>query len=422
MRIAPPVVPPTFHVNGLLMPYGSGRSLAHVPIPNDPLEIPMKLLRYSLLALCLLASLGFVADAQATVGWAGNVWPLSGSLQVPTGPITVYAQVWKGGVTDAAGQGADISATLYYKTDLDPTEYPVGMVYQGDVGSNDEYKGDVPQSALAGAASVEVRVVFTDLTDNTTYTDVKDQANVGPPQVFGITNVLPNDVNVKFTMCMSGTATSGAPCVIGSQAPIGNWGTGVTMNLVSGDLYDVTITFPAGSNPAFEYKYKSDACATWESVGNRYVTLPTDGTTSVNLAADSFNNAPLGCGLAPLNADKVVCFELCLAGVTGPGTCVTGSGDQLTNWGAGVPMAAMGGDLYQVCVTYLAGTPMQSLEFKFKKDDCNTWESVGNRALVVNNDSPALQTVSYTWDDGSGVCAPVATPRTSWGMLKTIYR
>jgi hypothetical protein len=382
----------------------------------------MKLLRYSILALCLLASLGFAADAQASVGWAGNVWPLSGSLQVPTGPLTVYAQVWKGGVTDAAGQGAGIAATLYYKTDLDPTEYSVAMVFQGDAGSNDEYKGDVPQSALAGAAWVEAHVIFTDQTDNTTWTDVKDQSNVGPPQTYNITNVLPNDVSVTFTMCMSGTGTNGAPCVIGSQSPIGNWGTGVTMNLVSGELYNVTITFPAGSNPAFEYKYKSDACATWEYVGNRSVTLPTDGTTSVNLAADSFNNAPLGCNLANLGADKQVCFELCLAGVTGPGVCVIGSGEQLTNWGAGVPMTAMGGDIYRACVTYLAGTPMQTVEFKFKKDDCNTWESVGNRTVVVNNGSPATQTISSTWDNGSAVCTPVDAPRTSWGKLKTIYR
>ena len=404
------------------MPHGSGTGAAHASNTTDPVEISMKLLRYSLLALCLIASLGLAADAQAAVGWAGNVWPLSGSLQVPTGPITVYAQVWKGGVTDASGQGADIAATLYYSTNLDPTEYSVGMVFQGDVGSNDEYKGDVPQSALAGCSTVTVHVVFTDLTDNSTYTDVKDQSNAGPPQTFNITNVLPNDVTVKFTMCMSGTATSGAPCVIGSQAPIGNWGTGATMTNVSGELWQASVVFPAGSNPAFDYKYKSDGCSTWESVGNRSVTLPTDGSTSVDLAADSFNNAPLGCGLAELSANKEVCFELCMAGVTGPGVCVIGSGDQLSNWGSGVAMTALGGDLYRVCVTYLAGTPMQNVEFKFKKDDCSTWESVGNRTLVINNDSPATQTIQATWENGTGVCSPVATPRTSWGKVKTIYR
>ena len=382
----------------------------------------MKLLRYSLSVICLLTALGFAADAQAALGWAGNVWPNSGSLQVPTGPITVYAQVWKGGVTDLAGQGAGIAGTLYYKTDLVPAESATAMYFQGDNGANDEYKADVPQYALAGAAWVEVRVVFTDLTDNTTYTDVKDQANNGPPQRYTITNVLPNAVNVTFTMCMSGTPTNGAPCVIGGAAPIGNWGTGVTMTNVSGELWNVTVTFPAGSNPAFEYKYKADGCTNWEGASNRPVTLPTDGTTAVSLAPDSYNNAPLGCGLAPLNADKVVCYQLCMAGVTAPAVCVIGSGSQLTNWGAGVPMALVGTDLYQVCITYLAGTPIQNVEFKFKKDDCATWESVGNRTLTVDNSSPASQIVTNTWENGAASCSSVDARRSTWGKVKSLYR
>ena len=382
----------------------------------------MKLLRYSLSAICLLAALGFTADAQAAIGWAGNVWPLHGSLQVPTGPVTVYAQAWKGGTTDSPGQGADIAATLYYKTDLVGTETSVSMVYNGDVGNNDEYKADVPQSALAGCAWVEVRVVFTDLTDNSTYTDVKDQQGQGPPQRYNITNVLPNNVDVKFTMCMSGTPTNGAPCVIGGAAPIGNWGTGVTMTNVSGELWTVTVTFPAGSNPAFDYKYKSDGCTNWESVNNRSVVLPTNGTTLVNLAPDSFNNAPLGCNLAPLNADKHVCFELCMAGVQAAPVCVIGSGPELTNWGAGVAMTQIGTDLYQACVTYLAGSPIQNVEFKYKKDGCSTWESVSNRTLTIDNSSPASQTISNTWENGPGSCAPVGAQRSTWGKLKSLYR
>ncbi len=382
----------------------------------------MKFLRYSLSALCLLAALGFAADAQAAIGWAGNVWPLHNSVQVPTGPVTVYAQAWKGGVTDSPGQGAGISAELFYKTDIAPTEVSVAMAYQGDVGSNDEYKGDVPQSALAGAAWVEVRVVFTDLTDLTTYTGVNDQNGNPPPQRYSITNVLPNDVNVKFTMCMSGTPTTGAPCVIGSAAQIGAWGTGVAMTNVSGELWNVTVTFPAGSSPAFEYKYKADDCVNWEGVGNHSVLLPTNGTTLVELAPDSYNNAPLGCGLAPLSADKVVCYRLCMAGVAGPDVCVIGSGPQLTNWSTGVPMTLIGTDLYEACVTYAAGTPIQNIEFKFKKDGCSTWESVGNRLLTIDNGSPASQTLTNSWDNGAASCSPVDTRRTTWGKVKSIYR
>ncbi len=52
----------------------------------------------------------------------------------------------------------------------------------------------------------------------------------------------------------------------------------------------------AGGNPSFEYKYRKDGCSTWESVGNRLVTLPTDGTLlsldrlSGLVASDQANN------------------------------------------------------------------------------------------------------------------------------------
>ncbi len=384
----------------------------------------MRLLRYSLVLLCLAALTGFAVDAQASIGWAGNVWPLHNSTQIPTGPITVYAQAWKGGVTDSPGQGAGIAAALFYKTDLVGTETEVAMAYNGDVGNNDEYKGDVPQAALAGAAWVEVRVVFTDLTDMTTYTGVNDQSGNPPPQRFNITNVVPNDVAVTFTLCMSGTATSGPPCVIGGQAPIGNWGTGVNMTNVSGDLWRVTVTFPAGSNPAFEYKYKADNCSNWESVGNRAVNLPTNGATTVELPTDSYNNAPMGCGIGQvLDHDKVVCLRVCLGDTPGPGVCAIGSIPQLGSWGTGVPMASIGASIYETCITFLAGTPIpQNVEYKFKKDDCATWESVANRTFTIDNSSPNQQELAFNWDDGPMTCVVVPTVRSTWGKLKAIYR
>jgi hypothetical protein len=255
----------------------------------------MKLLRYSVLALCLLASLGFATDAQATIGWAGNVWPLHNSSQVPTGPINVYAQVWKGGVTDSPGQGAGIAGTLYYQTDIVPGWVPVEMTYNTDVGNNDEYTGAVPQAALVGAAYVDVRVEFTDLTDATVYTSVNDQSGNPPPQRYFITNVLPNDVNVTFDLCLSGVETSGAVCVTGSAAVLSTWGSGVALNLVSGEEYTVTITFPAGINPNVEYKYRKDDCSTWEGTSNRVLVLPTDGTTTVALPRDTWENGPDTC-------------------------------------------------------------------------------------------------------------------------------
>jgi hypothetical protein len=384
----------------------------------------MKHIRYYVPALAIAGLLGLASQSSAAVGWAGNVWPLNGASVTPTGNVTVYAQVWKGGVTDAGGQGADLAAELRYTTNIG-SQVTVAMGYHGDVGSNDEYSGDVPQSALSGASYVDVTVVFTDLTDMSTFEVTGDQNGHAPPLRYNVVNVLPNDIAVKFTMCMSGTATSGPPCVIGSAAQIGTWGSGVPMTNVSGDLYETTVVFPAGSNPAFEYKYKSDACNNWEFVGNRLVTLPTDGTATVNLNADSFNNAPLGCNLGQtLSADKSVCFQVCMdvGGPQGTGLCVIGSPSQLTSWGAGVTMTEIGPSLFQACVTFPAGTPLQSIEYKFKKDGCSTWESVANRVLAIDNNTPAEQTITDSWENGTGACAAVGTHHSSWGELKLLYR
>jgi hypothetical protein len=376
--------------------------------------------------LMVLVLVGLSTNAHAVIGWAGNVYPNDGALITPTSDVTVYAQVWKSGVTDAAGQGADIQATLYYQTDTMIAQVPVFMSYNTDVGANDEYKGNIAQADLAGASWVDVTVVFDDLSDGTSFEVVGDQ-NGNPPLLrYTVTNVLPNDVDVTFQLCMSGeTVTTGVPCVIGSAAEIGSWGTGVPMSNVSGELYEVTVTFLAGDNPSFEYKYRNNDCVDWESIGNRVVNLPTDGTATVTLDVDSWNDNPIGCGLGQfLSEDKVVCFQVCLDGVENTGgVCLTGGGALLTDWmQPGISMTMLGGGLYQACVTYPQGTAIPfNQEFKFQKDDCGTWETVPNRVLVIDDSLLPSQTVSYVWDDGSGFCAPVPNATNSWGALKAQY-
>lgn len=379
-----------------------------------------KLFMLAVVAVAMLAA----GQSLATIGWAGNIWPNAGSAQVPTGPFSVYVQVWKSGVTDAPGMGAGITIQMNVSNNLGGTD-SVALAYHGDVGSNDEYTGQVAQAMLAGASTVTVDFVVTDTTDGSTFSPVRDQANNIAPLTYNVTNVLPNDVDVTFTMCLSGEATSGPPCVIGSAAPIGSWGTGVNMTQVSGDLYNVVVTFPAGINPNFEYKFKKDACSNWESVGNRLVTLPTDGTTAVTLGTDSWNNLPLGCGAGTvLTETKVVCFQVCVdvAGTNG-GVCLIGSPGDLTNWGAGVAMTEISAGLYQVCLPFEIGRACPiPVEYKFKKDGCATWESVGNRSLTVDNLLPAETTLTHNWDDGLGGCATVGTDDQSWGALKSMFR
>ena len=377
------------------------------------------------LALALGCVALFSANAQATIGWAGNAFPNNGHVTTPTGDQFVVAQVWKEFVTDGPGQGADIAARLSYQTDVMASAAEIAMSYNTDIGANDEYIGFIPQAALIGASYVDVTVFFDDLTDGTTFEITGDQAGNTPPLRYMISDVLPNDVDVTFTLCMSGMDTSlGAPCVIGSAPEIGAWGTGVTMTNIGGELWEVTVTFPQGSAPAFEYKYKRNGCVDWESVGNRAVILPTDGTTAITLAPDSWDNLPIACGLGDvLQEDKVVCFQVCMAGVANTGgVCVIGSVPELTTWTAGVPMTPLGGDLWQACVTFPAGSPMPiNLEYKYKKDDCSTWESVGNRLLTIDNNSPAEQTISDSWDDGPGVCQPVAVEPESFGSVKAHF-
>lgn len=378
------------------------------------------------LGLALGSLILLSGSAQAEIGWGGNVWPNHGHNVAPTGDQNVYAQVWKGGVTDSGGQGAGILAELSYWTDADGGPFVVAMTYNTDVGSNDEYVGTIPQEHISGSTWIDVHVVFTDETDGTQWTDTKDQNGNSPPQRYNVVNVLPNNVTVTFTLCMSGATTDGAPCVIGSAPEIGSWGTGVTMTQIDAELYEVAVTFAAGGNPSFEYKYKKDACNTWEGTSNRAVTLPTDGTTDVTLDRDSWEFRPMGCGFGEvLDADREVCFELCLRDVEYTGVpCVIGSGSELGNWEVGVLMTDLGNDLFRVCVVYRAGTPIPiNVEYKYKKDDCANWESTPNRPFTIDNSSPGTQTFANTWEDGPGDCSvPNPTLESSWGVIKSQYR
>jgi hypothetical protein len=160
-------------------------------------------------------------------------------------------------------------------------------------------------------------------------------------------------------------------------------------------------------------------------VGNRIVTLPTDGTAAVTLEADSWDNLPMGCGLgSDLEMEQVVCIQVCLSETeTTGGVCVTGSLPELTMWGTGLAMDMIGENLYQACLVFPAGTAIPvNFEFKFRKDGCETWESVGNRAFTVDNSLSGETVLTYGWDDGEINCNPVATEGMTFDSLKSLYR
>ena len=378
-----------------------------------------------MITLTVFATLLCIAGSEfAVIDWAGNTWPNSEANLVPTGNVDVYVQVYKAGVTDVVGAGADIAIDMQLINSAGDS-FSVPMTFLNDIGSNDEYTGQIPQSMLAGSTWVDAEIIVSDLSDMTTYVAVTDQAGNVSPFHYNVVNVLPSDVDVTFSVCMSGEEFTGLPCVIGDAAEIGAWGTGVNMTQVDGDLFEVTITFLAGSNPNFEYKFKKNDCVDWETVGNRLVSLPTDSTIPVVLETQSWNNLPMGCGSeAPLLEDKTVCFQVCMLGAENSGgVCLVGNLPEFDSWGAGVPMAHLGGGLYQVCITFPQGTltPVNG-EYKFKKDDCATWESVGNRFLTIDNSLAVDTTLVHSWDEGPGGCDPVPTEHTSWDVLKAQYR
>jgi hypothetical protein len=208
--------------------------------------------------------------ASAEIGWCGQIWPCSGAGYTSEQNIDVYVQIWKDGVTSNPGQGADLGATLFYRCTGDPAFTAVPMTYNTDVGNNDEYTGTIPSTH--GCSEVEFYVEAVDLTDMT-YCYGQDQCGNSPNFFLPITEVTAQDVDVTFNLCLTeGVETSGEVCVTGGHEALTNWGDGVAMLQpcpdISPKLYQVTITFPAGSNSYVEYKYKKDDCATWESTGN----------------------------------------------------------------------------------------------------------------------------------------------------------
>jgi hypothetical protein len=236
-----------------------------------------RLVSFLLAGAMLVAMTGF---AQATIGWAGQIWPVNNASVTDNADVGVYLQIWKSGVTDQAGQGAGISATLYYGPNGGPYT-SVAMTYHGDIGSNDEYTANIPSSALQGVSEIWFYCDAYDETDMTTYSGCQDQNGNNPPFKLVVTQTLGQDVTVYFFMCMPPEgdpeydAEPGDICITGDHAEITNWGSGVAMVQAcpsfSPRLYQTSVLFHAGDNPALQYKYRKQGCSVWEPGGNHSV-------------------------------------------------------------------------------------------------------------------------------------------------------
>jgi len=244
--------------------------------------------------------------------------------------------------------------------------------------------------------------------------DSESENNSDSASITPATDPITGEVEVHFTLCMSGIDPVGTVCLSGSPPELGEWGTGVTMSSLDQELWQATVVFPIGTESHVEYKYRRNNCEVYETGLNRMLDLPVDGTAEVELPPDSFERiSPLLCGFTePLDHGVTVYFQVCLAGVPNSGdVCVVGSVPELGGWGDDVAMTDLGGNLWQAYITFPAGqlVPLD-LQYKFKKDDCATWEILPagnsvNRLLTIDDKSPETIVSRSSWEDGAGECS-----------------
>jgi hypothetical protein len=127
--------------------------------------------------------------------------------------------------------------------------------------------------------------------------------------------------------------------------------------------------------------------------------------------------------------DVTVAFHLCLSGgvETSGDICVTGDHDEITNWGSGVVMAQecpdTSANVYTVDVLFAAGSN-PSVQYKYRKDGCETWESTGNHTFDIDDSNPEMDVPIDSWEYQTMDCPSCDTPvdKSSWGTVKTLYR
>jgi hypothetical protein len=121
--------------------------------------------------------------------------------------------------------------------------------------------------------------------------------------------------------------------------------------------------------------------------------------------------------------------HLCLTtGVTTTGdVCVTGSPPELTGWGTAVTMLqtcpVLSPNLYQADVLFPAGSNPY-VEYKYRKDDCETWESTGNHSFTIDDSGGNQDVWTDGWEWNAPNCpdCPTATEPVQWGTIKALYR
>ncbi len=199
----------------------------------------------------------FNFTTQAVIGWCNLQWPATATISQGSS-VDIYAQVWADGITNGAGQGAGITASIGYSTaDTDPSTWTnwAAATYNTDSGNNDEYMASIGNTLSPGTYYYASKFELNGVTYYGGY-------NSGGGGFWnGTTNV-------------SGTLT-------------------INPNLLSGDYYvGLPGTGPGGSNPQFaSLKAACDTLNTGVVGGNCTFYITSNLTEASNVSL-GFNPAP----------------------------------------------------------------------------------------------------------------------------------
>ena len=152
------------------------------------------------------------------VDWTGDAWPLHETIVPQAEGLTVYLQLFKQGVTEAAGQGGGIEVTILYRPDAQPDYVEASMVFNEDKGNNDEYSFGMPPALLQPGTALWVDFRVEDVTggiapylyDNGV---IADQSGTSAPLRYDIVDYVCGDGDIEGNEeCDDGNAQSGDGC------------------------------------------------------------------------------------------------------------------------------------------------------------------------------------------------------------------
>jgi glycosidase len=323
----------------------------------------------------------------APIGWAGHLWPPTMNITINAlESQTVYAQVWVDGVTNQPGQGPGVMAQFAFgPTGSDPSTWTwMPMVYNTDVGNNDEYK-----------------IVFTpEQTGSFDYL-ARFSTNLGNDWTTAYT-----DDNQRGALTVNPSSDTTAPA-----AP-------ANLHRVTSSASSITIGWDANGEPDL-YRYEVWRSNThggpYTKIANvlagttQYVdTAVSTGATYyyVLTAQDtSFNRSPNSSEVAiQAQAQMVaVTFNITVpASTDGTGRIVHIAGDfppPYPQWDpTALPATRVDATHWTITLNLLDGTDRQ---YKYALGDWNyvekggSCEEIGNRQLTVNG-SGGTQTVNDT--------------------------